>query len=200
SPTGSAFLGLSIGCARCHDHKTDPIPEKDYYRLLSTFTTTVRSNIELDLDPEKTKSLREPWAQQREIFAAELVTAETALRPLYDQWITGGLAGVEAPGKLAACSPNGRRFDERMCYFSEGDTRGQVLWGAPISGDSIRVGAHDERLAASRSVDAPLHCGSIRTETARLNRHRSCRVYPSRSGGQFRVAELATRARGQIRC
>ena len=35
--TGSAFLGLTIGCARCHDHKFDPIPQVDYYRLLSAF-------------------------------------------------------------------------------------------------------------------------------------------------------------------
>ena len=31
--TGSAMLGLSIGCARCHDHKFDPIPQADYYRF-----------------------------------------------------------------------------------------------------------------------------------------------------------------------
>ena len=32
---GSAFLGLTIGCARCHDHKFDPIRQKDYYSMLS---------------------------------------------------------------------------------------------------------------------------------------------------------------------
>ena len=37
STTGSAFLGLTIGCARCHDHKFDPIPQTDYYQLLSFF-------------------------------------------------------------------------------------------------------------------------------------------------------------------
>ena len=33
STVGSVFLGLTIGCARCHDHKFDPIPTADYYRL-----------------------------------------------------------------------------------------------------------------------------------------------------------------------
>ncbi|HSQ57215.1 MAG TPA: PSD1 and planctomycete cytochrome C domain-containing protein, partial [Gemmata sp.] len=48
---GTTFLGLTIGCARCHDHKYDPIPSCDYYRMLSAFTTTVRSEVDLDLDP-----------------------------------------------------------------------------------------------------------------------------------------------------
>ncbi|MBI3858359.1 MAG: DUF1549 domain-containing protein, partial [Planctomycetes bacterium] len=52
STTSSAFLGLSVGCARCHDHKFDPFPSRDYYRLASTFTSTIRSMAELQMDPE----------------------------------------------------------------------------------------------------------------------------------------------------
>ena len=37
STTSAAFLGLTIGCARCHDHKFDPIPQRDFYRLASVF-------------------------------------------------------------------------------------------------------------------------------------------------------------------
>jgi mono/diheme cytochrome c family protein len=35
--TSQVFLGLTVDCARCHDHKIDPIPQKDYYRILSFF-------------------------------------------------------------------------------------------------------------------------------------------------------------------
>jgi hypothetical protein len=38
--TSKAFLGLTISCARCHDHKFDPISTKDYYSLASIFAST----------------------------------------------------------------------------------------------------------------------------------------------------------------
>ncbi len=38
SATGSVFLGLTIGCARCHSHKFDPIPQKDYYAVQAVFS------------------------------------------------------------------------------------------------------------------------------------------------------------------
>ena len=41
--TGMAFLGLTLGCARCHDHKFDPIPTADYYSLAGFFRSTVTS-------------------------------------------------------------------------------------------------------------------------------------------------------------
>ncbi len=37
---GKSILGLTLGCARCHDHKFDPIPTRDYYSLLGIFTST----------------------------------------------------------------------------------------------------------------------------------------------------------------
>jgi hypothetical protein len=40
--TGAAFLGLTMGCARCHDHKYDPIKQKDYYALQAVFAASDR--------------------------------------------------------------------------------------------------------------------------------------------------------------
>jgi hypothetical protein len=48
---GTTFLGLTLGCARCHDHKFDPLSIKDYYAVASTFTTTVRSDYDVDTAP-----------------------------------------------------------------------------------------------------------------------------------------------------
>jgi Protein of unknown function (DUF1549) len=41
------MLGLTIGCARCHDHKFDPIPTRDYYRMLAAFASSERREVPL---------------------------------------------------------------------------------------------------------------------------------------------------------
>jgi hypothetical protein len=47
STFGSAFLGLTVGCARCHDHKFDPISHEEYHRLLVPFASTRRARVNL---------------------------------------------------------------------------------------------------------------------------------------------------------
>ena len=44
---GAAFLGLSVACARCHDHKFDPISQRDYYRMTALFAGSVEREIPL---------------------------------------------------------------------------------------------------------------------------------------------------------
>ena len=95
STTSSAMLGLTVGCARCHDHKFDPIPTQDYYRLLSTFTTTVRSDVELDLDPEGYRRAKQQFEREHAPLVAALADYEQrGLGPKFDTWLAAGAPGT----------------------------------------------------------------------------------------------------------
>src|SRR5260370_29212524 len=49
---GTVWLGLTIGCAQCHDHKFDPISQKEYYQLFAFFNRDVEVNIDAPLPGE----------------------------------------------------------------------------------------------------------------------------------------------------
>ncbi len=56
------FLGLTVSCARCHDHKFDPVPQIDYYSLAGIFTNSKLANVPL-ADKAKTKQMEETQAR-----------------------------------------------------------------------------------------------------------------------------------------
>ena len=74
------LLGLTVACARCHDHKFDPIPTKDYYALAGVFASTMRAErpmFEVDANVEK----RYLWIQNRLFdlrYSANLLTNEAS--------------------------------------------------------------------------------------------------------------------------
>ncbi len=78
---GTTMLGLTVHCARCHDHKFDPITQKDYYKLLSFFTPArrfVRDNldsIELELASDA----------ERKVHAERVARFEERIKPLRDE-------------------------------------------------------------------------------------------------------------------
>src|SRR4029078_10709824 len=53
---GSVFLGLPLGCARCHDHKFDALPTTDYYRLQSFFAASELAEVPI-ASGEETRSV-----------------------------------------------------------------------------------------------------------------------------------------------
>ena len=55
STIGSGFLGLTMACVRCHDHKFDPLPQKDYYGIAAALATTVHSPDKIDLSYAETQ-------------------------------------------------------------------------------------------------------------------------------------------------
>ena len=74
------LLGMTVGCARCHDHKFDAIPTKDYYGLAGVFASTMRAERPtFDIDPQT--ETRFMWVSNRLFdlsYAAGLMIRETS--------------------------------------------------------------------------------------------------------------------------
>ncbi len=82
--TSSVFLGLTVGCARCHDHKTDPIPQRDYYRMTAVFAGTERKA--LPVPTAEAKVADEAAEKKRQTELVELRTQiEELEKPVRDQ-------------------------------------------------------------------------------------------------------------------
>ena len=80
---GTVWLGLTVGCARCHDHKYDPISHKDYYQLYVFFNTTREVNIEAPLPGEMGPYLlRKPEYDQKR----QELLKEHKMFELYSEW------------------------------------------------------------------------------------------------------------------
>jgi mono/diheme cytochrome c family protein len=93
--TSRAFLGLTVSCARCHDHKFDPILQMDYYRMMAVFFPFVDYN--------------HPLATADEIAAQE--TRKAALEPKI-QALTRQIRRIEEPYREAA-------FQKKLDTFPE---------------------------------------------------------------------------------
>ena len=95
---GSAFLGLTIGCARCHNHKLEPISQKDYYRFQAYMAATEENNVNLAPEAEyrqweaKTQELKKQIARlkkqmraardnERKRLAEEIQAIDDAMPP-----------------------------------------------------------------------------------------------------------------------
>jgi hypothetical protein len=74
---GSALLGVTVGCARCHDHKFDPIRQSDYYRMQAYFAATHESDIPLS-SPEEQAA----WKAAKEAVDSEMKALREAMKGL----------------------------------------------------------------------------------------------------------------------
>lgn len=100
---GSAFLGLTVGCARCHDHKFDAISQRDYYALTALFAGSVEKEIPLgSLFDVQTSSRGFPLLANAEAMKQKARRAKGAERAALLQQL--GEAYLRAPERPATAN------------------------------------------------------------------------------------------------
>ncbi|MEO0531625.1 MAG: PSD1 and planctomycete cytochrome C domain-containing protein [Planctomycetota bacterium] len=92
--TGQALLGMTMGCARCHDHPYDPITQRDYYRFAAFFNTTQDNDLVEDLPKLAVPEDRNDYAK------AEAIDAE--LSEVRQRVFELGRLAANAPGRWTA--------------------------------------------------------------------------------------------------
>ena len=95
--TGRAFMGLTVNCARCHDHKFDPILQHDYYSMLATFFPFVKYEFPL-VPPEEVAE-----------FEARKAEIDAEIDPLKQK-----IADLEAPYRKLAFEKKLESFPEEI--------------------------------------------------------------------------------------
>ncbi|MFT5239335.1 MAG: hypothetical protein ACI9X0_000295 [Kiritimatiellia bacterium] len=109
----AAFLGMTMECARCHDHKYDPIPTRDYYRMSAFFANIAESGMmSFFTDAVPTPAMpyiNDTQRQEFDIATAAIQDAEKALsattcQPAFDAWLHTLPQQLTWPGMTAQIS------------------------------------------------------------------------------------------------
>jgi hypothetical protein len=82
--TGTVFLGLTVGCAQCHDHKYDPISQRDYYRLYAFLNNVDEPELEIATPEERAR--RQQVRERIDRFHRELAGRHPDLDERERRW------------------------------------------------------------------------------------------------------------------
>src|SRR5688572_4501154 len=117
---GQAFLGLTINCARCHNHKFDPVSRREYYQFAALLAGVNQEKTERRVEGASHDAARAAAARaKRDAVVKELAALEAELRAKYADGAAGGIEGLRAV----------YRFDEGKSADAPSDTSGV---GAPL--------------------------------------------------------------------
>src|SRR3569623_1425804 len=119
--TGSAFLGLTVGCARCHNHKFDPISQSDYYAMKASLAGVTHG--ERPLRPADWLE-RERMIQDLQQRLAPNVARQTQLQPLASKAATLVLDDTQPPGDSVAPTGDELQPPRGIAPHAPGNGRG----------------------------------------------------------------------------
>jgi hypothetical protein len=133
--TGQAFLAMTLNCARCHDHKVDPIPQTDYYKMVAFFRdirpysndTNVKSRSTLtDISPAPVREKFEADLKVRDARLQEIRKAMTAIEdeaikslPAEDQRAAEGAERPRIVSRKVVPSLTGKTKDDYLAMKKE---------------------------------------------------------------------------------
>lgn len=115
--TGSVFLGLTVGCARCHDHKFDPISQKDYYKLQAIVSAAEKTRVFLQYDPARQFDLAENMRHAKLREVGEQL--DTLLQPYKKRLSDEKLAKLDAKIRDAYATDEAKRTPEQRAIVEE---------------------------------------------------------------------------------
>ncbi len=95
---GSVWLGLTLGCAQCHDHKYDPLSQKEYYQFLAFFNQIEGREMDAPLAGE-TEAYLEEFPRYRQQRKKLLENEGTSIPSLQARWESMLMEAMEHPGK-----------------------------------------------------------------------------------------------------
>ena len=91
----NTWMGLTVGCAQCHDHKYDPLSQREFYAMFAFFHNAVEQDFEAPLPGELGQYLRTAPAHQE---ALAKIRAEHGLAAMQAEWRERMLAAMDQPG------------------------------------------------------------------------------------------------------
>ena len=122
---GSGLMGLTVGCARCHDHKYDPIQQADYYRLMAIFATSFNPEAWITVKKRNLPDVSQAQLEEIERHNAEIDRPLEALLKKLDE-IRGPHRESLYEAKLAAAVPEPLREDVHLALETPVEQRNQV--------------------------------------------------------------------------
>jgi len=166
---GTAFLALTVDCARCHDHKFDPFSMGDYYRLQAFFSAARYAEIDIATEEEKAAYKKQAAPLQAEM--AELRKQVAAIEaPYRAALVQAKRAKLEPRYRQALDTPADQRTAEQKKLAQEAATLLKVSWDEIVAAlspaDRERRAELKERLHAlqARLPPPPAQAWAIRNE------------------------------------